>query len=211
MVATRSIIVDKPPFPSGHLPARFGEVPVATSEPVRPASVSLARAPPGSGKPLIGDFRLPAAARLRVSTDIRQWLLWKAYTKPAGRSVIDRIDHIVLTTGDLDRCLDFYTRVLGMGIERYGDNRIALRFGDQKFNVHPPGFEAGIKARTPKPGSLDLCFLADRPLGEVIAQLERHGVVIEEGPVKRTGARFVIRSIYVRDPDGNLIEISEKA
>jgi catechol 2,3-dioxygenase-like lactoylglutathione lyase family enzyme len=77
--------------------------------------------------------------------------------------------------------------------------------------VHPPGFDAGIKARTPTPGSLDLCFLADRPLNEVIAQLERHGIPIEEGPVVRTGARFAIRSVYVRDPDENLIEISERA
>lgn len=125
--------------------------------------------------------------------------------------MIKSIDHIVLATRDLDRCLDFYTRVLGMTLERYGEGRIALRFGDHKFNVHPPGFEAGIKARTPTPGSLDLCFLADRPLEEVIAQLEANRVAIEEGPVKRTGARFTIRSVYVRDPDGNLVEISEKA
>lgn len=125
--------------------------------------------------------------------------------------MINSVDHIVLTTRDLDKCLDFYTRVLGMQLERYGAGRIALRFGDHKFNVHPPGFDAGIKARTPTPGSLDLCFLADRPLDEVIAQLERHGIPIEEGPVVRTGARFAIRSVYLRDPDENLIEISEPA
>ncbi|MGH8647863.1 MAG: VOC family protein [Burkholderiales bacterium] len=125
--------------------------------------------------------------------------------------MIGSIDHIVLTTGNLERCLDFYTRVLGMRLERYGENRIALRFGDHKFNVHPPGFDAGIKARVPTPGSLDLCFLADRPLDEVIAHLGRERVPIEEGPGNRTGARFTIRSVYVRDPDGNLIEISEKA
>ena len=123
--------------------------------------------------------------------------------------MIGKIDHVVLTTRDLDRCLDFYTRVLGMRVERYGNNRIALRFGNHKFNVHPPGFDASIKARTPTPGSLDLCFLADRPLDEVIAQLKRERVPIEEGPVNRTGARFTIRSVYVRDPDGNLVEISE--
>ena len=125
--------------------------------------------------------------------------------------MIKSVDHVVLTTGDLQKCLDFYTRVLGMRVERYGGNRIALRFGDHKFNVHPPGFDAGIKARIPTPGSLDLCFLADRPLDEVIAHLKRENVPIEEGPVNRTGARFAIRSVYVRDPDGNLIEISEKA
>jgi catechol 2,3-dioxygenase-like lactoylglutathione lyase family enzyme len=125
--------------------------------------------------------------------------------------MIKSVDHIVITTGDLDRCLDFYTRVLGMKVERYGENRIALRFGDHKFNVHPPGFDAGIKARTPTPGSLDLCFLADGPLDGVIERLKRERVPIEEGPVVRTGARFPIRSVYVRDPDQNLIEISEKA
>ena len=125
--------------------------------------------------------------------------------------MIKSIDHVVLTTGDLQKCLDFYTRVLGMRVERYGENRIALRFGDHKFNVHPPGFDASIKARVPTPGSLDLCFLADRPLDEVITHLERENVPIEEGPSNRTGARFTIRSVYVRDPDGNLIEISEKA
>lgn len=121
------------------------------------------------------------------------------------------VDHIVLTTRDLERCLDFYTRVLGMTLERYGEGRIALKFGSHKLNVHPPGFDASIKAAVPTPGSLDLCFLADRPLDQVIAHLERCEVAIEEGPSKRSGARFTIRSVYVRDPDGNLIEISERA
>lgn len=125
--------------------------------------------------------------------------------------MIRTFDHVVLATADLHRCLDFYTRVLGMRLEHYGENRIALRFGDHKFNVHPPGFDAGIKARIPTPGSLDLCFLADRPLDEIIAHLKQQQIAIEEGPVNRTGARFTIRSVYVRDPDGNLIEISEKA
>ena len=125
--------------------------------------------------------------------------------------MIKSIDHVVLTTRDLDKCIDFYTRVLGMRLERYGAGRIALRFGDHKFNVHPPGFEAGIRARTPTPGSLDLCFLADRPLDEVIVHLKACNVPIEEGPGNRTGARFTIRSVYVRDPDENLVEISERA
>jgi catechol 2,3-dioxygenase-like lactoylglutathione lyase family enzyme len=125
--------------------------------------------------------------------------------------MIRTFDHVVLTTADLDRCLDFYTRVLGMTVEHYAKGRIALRFGDHKFNVHPPAFEASIKARKPTPGSLDLCFLADRPLDEVIAHLKREKVTIEEGPVVRSGARFPIRSVYIRDPDENLIEISEKA
>jgi catechol 2,3-dioxygenase-like lactoylglutathione lyase family enzyme len=121
------------------------------------------------------------------------------------------VDHIVLTTRDLDRCLDFYTRVLGMTLERYAENRIALKFGPHKLNVHPPGFEASIRARVPTPGSLDLCFLADRPLDEVVEKLHACGVPIEEGPVVRSGAKFAIRSVYLRDPDDNLIEISEPA
>ena len=125
--------------------------------------------------------------------------------------MLKSIDHVVLTTRDLDKCLDFYTRILGMQLERYGKGRIALRFGDHKFNVHPPGFDAGTKARHPTPGSLDLCFLADRPLEEVIARLKAHNVPIEKGPVERSGARFTLRSVYVRDPDENLVEISEKA
>ncbi len=125
--------------------------------------------------------------------------------------MIKSIDHIVLATGELDKCLAFYTQVLGMQLERFGEGRIALRFGEQKFNVHPPGFEAAIKARTPTPGSLDLCLLADCPLEDVIARLKQHNVAIEEGPSIRTGARFPIRSVYVRDPDHNLIEISVPA
>ena len=93
------------------------------------------------------------------------------------------IDHIVITTADLERCLDFYTRVLGMSVERYGQGRIALRFGAHKFNVHPPGFDASIKARVPTPGSLDLCFLADRPLHEVIAHLR----VVRRSDRRRAG------------------------
>lgn len=123
--------------------------------------------------------------------------------------MLKSIDHIVLATRDLDRCVDFYTRVLGMTLERYGEGRLALKFGDQKFNIHPPGFDAGIKARTPTPGSLDLCFLAGRPLDEIIAHLASEQVAVEEGPVVRTGARFAIRSVYIRDPDENLIEIAE--
>jgi catechol 2,3-dioxygenase-like lactoylglutathione lyase family enzyme len=125
--------------------------------------------------------------------------------------MIKSIDHIVLTTRDLDKCVTFYVEVLGMRLENYGAGRIAFRFGDQKFNVHSPGFDASIKARTPTPGSLDLCFLADCPLEDVIARLKKHGIAIEEGPSVRTGARSPIQSVYVRDPDDNLIEISVPA
>ncbi|MGH8619391.1 MAG: VOC family protein, partial [Burkholderiales bacterium] len=93
----------------------------------------------------------------------------------------------------------------------FGQGRIALRFGDLKINVHPPGYKADVVAAVPTPGSLDLCFLADRPLDDVIAHLQAKGVTIEKMPSIRTGARFAIRSIYLRDPDGNLVEISEPA
>ena len=125
--------------------------------------------------------------------------------------MIKSLDHVVITTRDLDKCLAFYTQALGMQLEKFGNGRIALKFGEHKFNVHPPGFDAGIKARHPTPGSLDLCFLADCALEEVIVRLKEHNVAIELGPVIRTGARFPIRSVYVRDPDDNLVEISVPA
>lgn len=125
--------------------------------------------------------------------------------------MIRAIDHIVFTTRDTKRCVDFYTRVLGMTLEQFGAGRLALRFGDQKINIHDRSTVTDGYARHPTPGSLDLCFLADRPLDDVIARLKEHGVPIELGPVQRTGARFPLRSVYVRDPDENLIEISEPA
>jgi catechol 2,3-dioxygenase-like lactoylglutathione lyase family enzyme len=125
--------------------------------------------------------------------------------------MIKSLDHIVLTTSDLEKCIDFYTRVLGMKLERFGQGRLALRFGEQKINLHDKGTDAANYAAQPTPGSLDVCFLADRALDEVIAHLREADIPIELGPVTRTGARFALRSIYVRDPDRNLIEISEPA
>jgi catechol 2,3-dioxygenase-like lactoylglutathione lyase family enzyme len=123
--------------------------------------------------------------------------------------VIDHLDHLVLTTRDVDACVDFYTRVLGMRREAFGAGRLALRFGSQKINLHVAGKELEPKADVPTPGALDLCFLCDRPLDEVIARLGALGVPIVEGPGPRTGATGPIRSVYVRDPDRNLIELSE--
>jgi catechol 2,3-dioxygenase-like lactoylglutathione lyase family enzyme len=123
--------------------------------------------------------------------------------------MLDRLDHLVLTTPDLERCIDFYSRVLGMTLETFGAGRKALRFGAQKINLHEAAREFEPKADRPTPGALDLCFVADRPLDEVIARLEALGAPIVEGPVRRTGATGPIRSIYLRDPDRNLIEISE--
>lgn len=123
--------------------------------------------------------------------------------------MIDHLDHLVLTTPEPDRCVDFYTRVLGMRLETFGAGRKALRFGNQKINLHEAGRELEPKAARPTPGSLDLCFVADRALDDVIARLRDAGVTILEGPVERTGATGPIRSIYLRDPDQNLIEIAE--
>jgi catechol 2,3-dioxygenase-like lactoylglutathione lyase family enzyme len=125
--------------------------------------------------------------------------------------VIASIDHVVLTTRDEAKCLAFYVGVLGMELERYAENRIALRFGKQKINVHQPGVMAGLKAHTPTPGSLDLCFIAAVPLDEVIERLRLHGVRVIAGPVVRSGGMGAIRSVYVRDPDENLVEIAVPA
>jgi catechol 2,3-dioxygenase-like lactoylglutathione lyase family enzyme len=125
--------------------------------------------------------------------------------------MIDHLDHLVLTTRDRERCIDFYTRVLGMQLETFGAGRVAFKYGAQKINLHEYGKEFLPKAALPTPGSLDLCFIAAIPLDQVIARLAQLGVPIEEGPVARTGANWPIRSIYLRDPDQNLIEISERA
>ena len=130
--------------------------------------------------------------------------------------MIERLDHLVLTTTDEAACIEFYTRVLGMALETFVGGtppvaRKAFKFGAQKINLHVRGSEFEPKAHLPVPGSLDLCFLAAIPLLEVIARLEQAKWPIVEGPVLRTGATQKIRSIYVRDPDLNLIEISEPA
>jgi catechol 2,3-dioxygenase-like lactoylglutathione lyase family enzyme len=132
------------------------------------------------------------------------------------QALIDHLDHLVLTTSREAACIDFYTRVLGMTLETFTGGsppveRRAFRFGNQKINLHVQGREFEPKAHLPVPGSLDLCFMADVPLQQVIAQLAQCGWPIVEGPVLRTGATRAIRSVYVRDPDFNLIEISEPA
>jgi catechol 2,3-dioxygenase-like lactoylglutathione lyase family enzyme len=125
--------------------------------------------------------------------------------------VIDHLDHIVLTTAHTEQCIDFYTRVLGMKLERFGEGRMALKFGGQKINLHEKGREFEPKATLAAPGTLDICFIAAVPLEKVIAQLAACEIDVIEGPVMKTGARGPIRSVYVRDPDGNLVEISEQA
>ena len=128
--------------------------------------------------------------------------------------MIDHLDHLVLTTANEAACVDFYTRVLGMKLESFIGGtplveRKAFKFGNQKINLYIKGKEFEPKAAIPTPGSLDLCFIADRPLNEVVEQLAKAQWPIIEGPVVRTGATSKINSVYVRDPDHNLIEISE--
>jgi catechol 2,3-dioxygenase-like lactoylglutathione lyase family enzyme len=128
--------------------------------------------------------------------------------------MIDHLDHLVLTTSNEAACVDFYTRVMGMKLEAFIGGtppveRKAFKFGHQKINLHVKGREFEPKAHLPVPGALDLCFIADRPLDDVIAHLQREAWPIIEGPVMRTGATSRIRSVYVRDPDLNLIEVSE--
>lgn len=128
--------------------------------------------------------------------------------------MIDHIDHIVLTTRDKEGCVRFYTQVLGMQLETFRtptEERLALRFGNQKINLHQWGREFSPRAHVAAPGTLDLCFIAAVPLEEVMRRLEAAGVKIIEGPVMKTGAATKIRSVYVRDPDLNLVEISVPA
>ena len=125
--------------------------------------------------------------------------------------MIDHLDHIVLTTRDLEGCVRFYRDILGMKFSNFDTpqgKRMALGFGAQKINIHEWGREFTPRAHVAAPGTLDLCFIASVPLDEVVARLKAGGVPIIEGPVMKTGATGPIRSVYVRDPDLNLVEIS---
>jgi len=122
--------------------------------------------------------------------------------------VIDRIDHIVITAFDLDRTIDFYSKVMGMEPITFAGGRRGLAFGKQKINLHQSGREFEPKALKPTPGSMDLCFITETPLAEVISHLKSHGVVIAQGPVEKSGALGPMMSVYFRDPDGNLVEVS---
>ncbi|MEC1503684.1 VOC family protein [Bacillus sonorensis] len=123
--------------------------------------------------------------------------------------MIKRLDHFVLTVKNLQETINFYTCVLGMEEETFGSGRKALRFGNQKINLHEAGNEFDPKAKHPLPGSADLCFISDETIDHIIGHLSKNNVSIEEGPVRRTGALGPIVSVYMRDPDQNLIEISQ--
>lgn len=125
--------------------------------------------------------------------------------------MIDHIDHVVLTTRDLPSCLRFYSEILGMRLEKFQtptETRLALKFGNQKINVHEWGREFTPRAHVAAPGTLDLCFIASVPLEKVVEKLKEENIDIVEGPVMKTGAMSKLRSVYVRDPDLNLVEIS---
>lgn len=121
---------------------------------------------------------------------------------------IKSLDHIVLTVKDINRSLAFYKSVLGMQEVTFGGNRKALKFGEQKINLHQYGNEFEPNAFSPTPGSADLCFITSHPISEWITHFGQQGISIEEGPVLRTGANGQLNSIYIRDPDQNLIELS---
>ena len=123
---------------------------------------------------------------------------------------IVELDHLVLTVSDVDRTRAFYERVLGMETLVFGEGRHALLFGTQKLNLHEVGQEFEPKAAAPTPGSADLCFLTNSSMAEVVEHLEANSVEIIEGPVRSTGATGPIKSVYFRDPDGNLLEVSSR-
>lgn len=124
---------------------------------------------------------------------------------------IEQLDHLVLTVRDLKATCAFYVDGLGMELVTFGAGRLALGFGDQKINLHEAGREFEPKASRPTPGSADLCFLTATPLSEVSAELAARGIPVLEGPVRRTGATGPLESLYVRDPDGNLVELSNRS
>jgi len=127
--------------------------------------------------------------------------------------LVDRVDHLVLTVADIETTTVFYERALGLTREFFrgpeGQPRHALRFGQQKINLQDRGTDTPTKARTPTFGSGDFCLIASVPLEDVLARLRGHDIAIEAGPVARTGALGPLRSVYFRDPDGNLVEVAE--
>ncbi|MBN6520467.1 VOC family protein [Acinetobacter pittii] len=121
---------------------------------------------------------------------------------------ISHLDHLVLTVSNIETTCHFYQTVLGFEVITFKGNRKALKFGNQKINLHQQGNEFEPKALQPTPGSADLCFISDTPISEVVVHLNQLNIQIEEGPIERTGAMHPILSVYIRDPDQNLIEIS---
>lgn len=129
-------------------------------------------------------------------------------TKQRGCPIIERIDHLVFTVVDIEATCAFYQQVLGMRVETFGAGRKALCFGVQKINLHQFGKEFEPKAKAPAPGCQDICLITEVPISEVMQHITSCDIEIEEGPINRTGAMGAINSVYFRDPNGNLIEVS---
>ncbi|XP_020935364.1 glyoxalase domain-containing protein 5 [Sus scrofa] len=152
--------------------------------------------------------------RLRSRLPARMWSRtsekqpWRDSSQTPFPCLIHRLDHIVMTVKNIKDTTTFYSKILGMEVVTFKGDRKALCFGDQKFNLHEMGKEFEPKAACPVPGSLDICLITEVPLEEVVQHLKACDVPIEEGPVLRTGAKGPIMSIYFRDPDRNLIEVS---
>ena len=123
---------------------------------------------------------------------------------------ISSLDHLVLTVKDIEKTVSFYTSVMGMQKEVFGQGRVSLRYGEQKINLHEAGNEFEPKANRPTPGSADLCFITNTPLNEAMSHVKNCGIQIIEGPVKRAGTKSSLLSFYFRDTDGNLIEVANE-
>lgn len=127
-----------------------------------------------------------------------------------ARLSIECLDHLVLTVRDVDATIAFYAGVLGMRAETFDEGRRALHFGEQKLNLHEAGAQIAPSAEAVTPGSADLCFITRTPVEGVLRMLEDHGIAVEQGPVERSGATGQLLSVYVRDPDGNLVELANR-
>jgi catechol 2,3-dioxygenase-like lactoylglutathione lyase family enzyme len=136
--------------------------------------------------------------------------MWDTEKEKGTHMKIRKLEHFVLTVRDIEKTISFYVSVMGMKKEVFGQGRVALRYGDQKINLHELGNEFEPKAANPMPGSADLCFITKTPLNEAMSHVRSFGVEIIEGPVQRTGARGSILSFYFRDPDNNLIEVANE-
>ncbi|XP_049622864.1 glyoxalase domain-containing protein 5 [Suncus etruscus] len=152
-------------------------------------------------------LRLPFRLLVRMWNQTSETQSWRnsSQTPPC---LIHSLDHIVMTVKSIQETIKFYSKILGMEVRTFKGDRKALCFGDQKFNLHEVGKEFEPKAAHPIPGSLDICLITEVPLEEVVQHLQACDVPIEDGPVPRTGAKGPIMSIYFRDPDRNLIEVS---
>ncbi|KAL4844798.1 hypothetical protein H8958_019874 [Nasalis larvatus] len=151
---------------------------------------------------------LPSRLPVKMWGRILEKQSWRDSSQTPPPRLIRRLDHIVMTVKSINDTTKFYSKILGMEVMTFKEDRKALYFGDQKFNLHEVGKEFEPKAAHPVPGSLDICLITEVPLEEMIQHLKACDVPIEEGPVPRTGAKGPIMSIYFRDPDRNLIEVS---